>query len=236
MAHCGSSSNMIQYDGTSNENSTTYRMLQLIQDDDGQSRIVDSACNTPMSVQNVNGTLSTIGMQTSRVIGQSTTGGQFLVMMSPNEANQLPAQQRQLVPRPPNCTVTSSGVTGSSRDDRRKIIHKEVERRRRDKINTWIEMLAKLIPDCTDDVKLNESKCAVLSKACDYITSLNDANESLAASETDYVTASEQMNDLRRQLAMLQEENRLLWSELTQRGIPVPSSQLQLRSTIVLDD
>jgi len=31
-----------------------------------------------------------------------------------------------------------------------------VERRRRDKINAWIETLAKLIPDCSDDIKLNE--------------------------------------------------------------------------------
>lgn len=39
-----------------------------------------------------------------------------------------------------------------------------VERRRRDKINAWIETLAKLIPDCSDDIKLNEVGLFVCSE------------------------------------------------------------------------
>ena len=79
-----------------------------------------------------------------------------------------------------------------------------------------------------------QSKCAVLSKACDYITSLSDANESLAANESDIVATSEQLAEVRRQFSILQEENRLLWSELQQRGISAPTSIIH--PPIVLDD
>lgn len=40
---------------------------------------------------------------------------------------------------------------GNPRDERRRATHNEVERRRRDKINTWISKLGKLIPDCNED-------------------------------------------------------------------------------------
>lgn len=79
-----------------------------------------------------------------------------------------------------------------------------------------------------------QSKCAVLSKACDYITSLSDANESLAANESDIVATSEQLAEVRRQFSILQEENRLLWAELQQRGINAPTSIIH--PPIVLDD
>lgn len=39
----------------------------------------------------------------------------------------------------------------TSRDERRRATHNEVERRRRDKINNWITKLAKLVPDCNQD-------------------------------------------------------------------------------------
>lgn len=34
------------------------------------------------------------------------------------------------------------------RDERRRVTHNEVERRRRDKINNWISKLGKLLPEC----------------------------------------------------------------------------------------
>lgn len=47
------------------------------------------------------------------------------------------------------------------RDERRRVTHNEVERRRRDKINNWISKLGKLLPECEQsttadgDVKTN---------------------------------------------------------------------------------
>lgn len=83
------------------------------------------------------------------------------------------------------------------RDDRRRATHNEVERRRRDKINHWIMKLGSLIPSDGlpggDHDRVNmlnsasESKGAILSKACEYISSMKsnyeDVSECLKASE-----------------------------------------------------
>ena len=37
------------------------------------------------------------------------------------------------------------------RDEKRRATHNEVERRRRDKINNWIERLAKMLPESEQD-------------------------------------------------------------------------------------
>ena len=37
------------------------------------------------------------------------------------------------------------------KDHQRRQQHNEVERRRRDKINTWINKISKVVPDCSDD-------------------------------------------------------------------------------------
>lgn len=44
----------------------------------------------------------------------------------------------------------SQRLTGTTREEKRRVTHNEVERRRRDKINNWICRLAKIIPDCPD--------------------------------------------------------------------------------------
>jgi len=66
------------------------------------------------------------------------------------------------------------------RDDARRRQHNEVERRRRDKINTWITKLAKIVPDCENDSnKSSQSKGAILASAYDHILNLQRDNEEL---------------------------------------------------------
>lgn len=69
------------------------------------------------------------------------------------------------------------------RDEKRRATHNEVERRRRDKINTWILKLGAIIPEATADMRTGTgghfeglSKGGILAKACEYITSLKDTN------------------------------------------------------------
>lgn len=69
------------------------------------------------------------------------------------------------------------------RDEKRRATHNEVERRRRDKINTWILKLGAIIPEATADMRSGTgghfeglSKGGILAKACEYITSLKDTN------------------------------------------------------------
>nr|CAH0108122.1 unnamed protein product [Daphnia galeata] len=79
--------------------------------------------------------------------------------------------------------ASSAHGHGEPRDDRRRVSHNEVERRRRDKINNWILKLGKIMPDSVhnDAGKTGQqSKGGILSKACDYITDIRNANQRLA--------------------------------------------------------
>lgn len=58
------------------------------------------------------------------------------------------------------------------RDDRRRATHNEVERRRRDKINSWITKLAALVPN--SGLPDSSSKGGILAKACDHIVELTE--------------------------------------------------------------
>lgn len=52
----------------------------------------------------------------------------------------------------PSISATSAVPVGmKNRDEKRRATHNEVERRRRDKINSWILKLSKLVPDCNSD-------------------------------------------------------------------------------------
>uniref|UniRef100_A0A5F8GDZ4 Upstream stimulatory factor 2 n=1 Tax=Monodelphis domestica TaxID=13616 RepID=A0A5F8GDZ4_MONDO len=103
-------------------------------------------------------------------------GGQFYVMMTPQDVLQT-GTQRTIAPRTHPYSPKMDG-TRTPRDERRRAQHNEVERRRRDKINNWIVQLSKIIPDCnTDNSKTGASKGGILSKACDYIRELRQTNQ-----------------------------------------------------------
>merc|ERR1712111_230775 len=73
----------------------------------------------------------------------------------------------------------------SSTSDRRRATHNEVERRRRDTINSWIMKLGKLIPVLMNplDGGANRatlmSKGGILARACDYLGELRQENHEL---------------------------------------------------------
>ena len=52
-----------------------------------------------------------------------------------------------------DCVISHRKVEGqrTPRDEKRRATHNEVERRRRDKINNWIDKLAKMLPECDQD-------------------------------------------------------------------------------------
>ncbi|CAG5134777.1 unnamed protein product [Candidula unifasciata] len=147
--------------------------------------------------------------------GGSPTG-QFYVMMSPQDVLQ---GQRQIAPR----TSYSPKLEGgrSTRDDRRRATHNEVERRRRDKINNWIVQLSKLVPDCANEpVKQTQaSKGGILSKACEYIQELRAANLRLADSLKDAERLHIDNDLLRQQCEEYKQENAILRSHLQQHGV-----------------
>ncbi|CAE1278390.1 USF [Acanthosepion pharaonis] len=160
-------------------------------------------------------------VSTATAIGPVTTaGGQFYVMMSPQDVLQ---GQRNIAPR----TGFTPKLEGrSTRDDRRRATHNEVERRRRDKINNWIVHLSKLVPECSQDHnkqgQVNASKGGILAKACEYIQELRTANARMAESlkETERISVDCDLH--RQQCEELKQENSILRATLQQHGIGVP--------------
>ncbi|KAL0973052.1 hypothetical protein UPYG_G00198260 [Umbra pygmaea] len=171
------------------------------------------------------GTMVTSVVQASdTLISQSTPPGQVYVMMSPQEVV-TGANQRSIAPRTQTYN-TKSEVPRTSRDDKRRAQHNEVERRRRDKINNWIVTLSKTIPDCnidptkTGQVSIsNESKGGILSKACDYIQELRQNNPRLGEDLSNLERLRMDNQLLRQEVEDWKSKNQTLRNHLRQNGI-----------------
>ncbi|EPY88995.1 Rho GTPase activating protein 30 isoform 1 [Camelus ferus] len=156
------------------------------------------------------------------LLGQATPPGtgQFFVMMSPQEVLQG-GSQRSIAPRTHPYSPKSEAPR-TTRDEKRRAQHNEVERRRRDKINNWIVQLSKIIPDCSmESTKSGQSKGGILSKACDYIQELRQSNHRLSE-ELQGLDQLQLDNDvLRQQVEDLKNKNLLLRAQLRHHGVEV---------------
>ncbi|XP_030042977.1 upstream stimulatory factor 1 isoform X4 [Microcaecilia unicolor] len=156
------------------------------------------------------------------LLGQAAPSGtgQFFVMMSPQEVLQS-SVQRSVAPRThPYSTKTDGPRT--SRDEKRRAQHNEVERRRRDKINNWIVQLSKIIPDCSmESTKSGQSKGGILSKACDYIQELRQGNHRLAEELQGLDQLQMDNERLRQQVEELKNKNLILRAQLSQHGMEI---------------
>lgn len=124
-----------------------------------------------------------VGEDTDQIMANQANG-QFYVI-----SNQTPefvsTPHKAIIPKATqNSNVRTPAPSIKKRDEKRRATHNEVERRRRDKINTWILKLGAIIPeDSTTDMRTGTgghfeglSKGGILAKACEYITSLKDTN------------------------------------------------------------
>ncbi|XP_041037184.1 upstream stimulatory factor 2-like [Carcharodon carcharias] len=176
---------------------------------------------------------SAVGEATTAVVSAQADpslaqgGGQFYVMMTPQDVLQT-GTQRTIAPRThpyspkedPDLSNMKIDGPRTPRDERRRAQHNEVERRRRDKINNWIVQLSKIIPDCNaDNTKTGQSKGGILSKACDYIRELRQTNQRMQESFKDTERLQLDNELLRQQIDELKNENALLRAQLQQRGI-----------------
>ncbi|XP_070160172.1 upstream stimulatory factor 2 isoform X2 [Polyergus mexicanus] len=147
----------------------------------------------------------------------SPLNGQFYVLSNGNDVV-TSESARAATPR-----VTKLQIEGSQniianvkkRDERRRVTHNEVERRRRDKINNWISKLGKLLADCDQnvnkegDAKANfepQSKGGILARACEYITELRETQEKLSQSMDENAQLIEEAKTLRQ---VMQDEVRI---------------------------
>jgi len=166
--------------------------------------------------QIVTGNFNGGSSQPATLISNPLNTGQFYIVGSATEM-MGGGSQRTIAPRGGNLPASrdplatrASGGQVEPRDDRRRVSHNEVERRRRDKINNWILKLGKIMPsDSTqnDTGKTSQqSKGGILAKACDYITDMRTANQRLA----------EALRQSEHHVEQLEAENAALRKELEQ--------------------
>nr|XP_046914439.1 upstream stimulatory factor 1-like isoform X2 [Dermatophagoides farinae] len=131
--------------------------------------VIQTKSNPQVSyrVVNLNQSNSTLLQTTTSSTGNN--GPQILVMMPNNNTNNDNNQNTFVKKTPKNVA-----------DQKRRMTHREIERRRRDKINDWIYALSKEVPDCaTDRTKQGQSKGGILAKTVKYIQDLRAENVSL---------------------------------------------------------
>ncbi|XP_034238494.1 upstream stimulatory factor 1 isoform X1 [Thrips palmi] len=180
---------------------TTYRVVQ-VGDSDQLPQLVSSPAYSPNS-------------SSQGVLTTAPLTGQFYVIGSPQEVFGTSQVQRSLAPR------MGSGLEGGPRavrrDDKRRATHNEVERRRRDKINTWIVELSKIVPDCVPESTKSpgQSKGGILSKAFKYIMELRTQNSRLADGHKQTETLAHKVKQLQKEVEALQAKNASLEQEVS---------------------
>uniref|UniRef100_A0A2A4K935 BHLH domain-containing protein n=1 Tax=Heliothis virescens TaxID=7102 RepID=A0A2A4K935_HELVI len=113
--------------------------------------------------------------------------------------------------------MAAKAVTAKKRDDKRRATHNEVERRRRDKINSWISKLANLVPN--SGLPDSASKGGILAKACDHITDLTEKQKRLEKLEVENEKLVLEILRLNQELAEVRKENSSMRNQLADNCI-----------------
>lgn len=112
--------------------------------------------------------------------------------------------------------VLSGGI---AQQTRRRIVHNEVERRRKDKINNWILKLADVVPQCSWG---KQSKNIVLEKTVEYINQVNTQLKELSDLQQREQKLAQEVQLLKTRLGTTTKENKLLRDLLKKNSIPIP--------------
>lgn len=175
------------------------------------------------------------------------SSGPLYVMIPPssNGAELLHAamQHGHGGPRPIVPRLASGAIIENSDDSRkqkdyiRKQTHNEVERRRRDRINELIKMLAEIVPGCQKKDAANGnivgyvySKGTVLEKTVEYVRELYIQNEQLTATAKLAEKSANALQVLQNQISVLEKENAFLRAQMIQLGIDNTSSAISART------
>ncbi|KAM3962017.1 upstream transcription factor usf [Aphomia sociella] len=138
---------------------------------------------------------------------------EYYVISNPIEVFGAPAQKKVSHREP----LQAKAVTAKKRDDKRRATHNEVERRRRDKINSWITKLAALVPN--SGLPDSASKGGILAKACDYITELTERQKALDKLEVKHEKLVLEILRLNQELAEVRKENASMRNQLADNCI-----------------
>ncbi|CAK9303690.1 unnamed protein product [Gordionus sp. m RMFG-2023] len=164
----------------SNSNLTLYSS-EILSHNSQINDLINSNALFPNSMKDKTSLLST------------NNGGHLLLMMSP----ELLQNHKVMNPHQSIAAGVKQEIKGF-KDEKRRSSHNEVERRRRDKINTWILKLSKIVPECgSDQTKQGQSKGGILAKTVEYIHDLKRINENLFTALKDCERMSQELDRLK---------------------------------------
>ncbi|XP_011881182.1 PREDICTED: upstream stimulatory factor 2-like isoform X2 [Vollenhovia emeryi] len=147
----------------------------------------------------------------------SPLNGQLYVLSNGNDV--VATESARVVPSVAKLQIEGAQnivTTVKKRDERRRVTHNEVERRRRDKISNWIAKLAKLLAECEQSVNKEgdgkpnlepQSKGGILARAYEYIMELREAPEKLAQCLDENVQLKEEVKNLQQVVNQLRDEH-----------------------------
>jgi len=171
----------------------------------------------------------------------SPLSGQFYVIGNPSDVlgslgspGASKNTPRTVAPRTTTHNIafeSGSNSSGAPRDDRRRATHNEVERRRRDMINTWIMKLGKLMPPGEENPSKggSQSKGGILAKACEYVQELRNTNLHLGETVKEGEILMVENERLLLKIEELQNENSGLKKQLRSHGL-IPHSTVDTHS------
>ncbi|KYN03845.1 Upstream stimulatory factor 2 [Cyphomyrmex costatus] len=194
-------------------NTVAYKVMQISNNDNDRE---DNEVSIATSVNN------TVQVLTSPL------NGQLYVLSNSNDVV-TSESTKAVVPSVAKLHIEGSQnivTTVKKRDERRRVTHNEVERRRRDKISSWISKLAKLLTDCEqcldeEDAKPNLetlSKGGILARAYEYIMDLKDTPNKLSLSLDENIQLMEEVEKLRQVIIELTDENSQLKDQISKQG------------------
>ncbi|KAG6440916.1 upstream stimulatory factor 2 [Manduca sexta] len=141
---------------------------------------------------------------------------EFYVITNPVEVFGTTAAPKKAIRRDP---MQAKAVNAKKRDDKRRATHNEVERRRRDKINSWITKLAAMVPN--SGLPDSASKGGILAKACDHIADLTSRQKRLEKLEEENEKLVLEVLRLNQELAEVRKENTSMRNQLADNCIVI---------------
>lgn len=156
-------------------------------------------------------------------------GGQFYVMIPQASQSPVDLNHQKIAPRAHGAVESPLTSQRTEREEKRRQTHNEVERRRRDKINSWIHKLAKMVPNCKDELGTKhgqireqvtlKSKGGILQKTVNFIQELQIAHSQVVERLQEQNQVLVEMAKIREKLSRVEQENLLLRTQLQSNGI-----------------
>lgn len=166
-----------------------------------------------------------VAVTTNSMVAQSVPTCTTSVASS---SNPVPTSMLSFRFATPNSTQTpyyiSSDIVlsgGIAQQNRRRIVHNEVEKRRKDKITNWIKKLSDLLPRHR---VLKQSKNYVLETACEYIKELREMRTEYGPMKSTKLKLEQEVAELRNKINKLEEENKRLSQLIHQNKVTIPTT------------